>query len=493
MLRSSVIAEREITRQWGQGLELPFDIMVKLAAVENYYQFDDGTLLLGFFTALVPVAMNERENSVQWHFEFVDGFHDHIEPSKLRSVQADWFKTQNLETLQRARCFVGLSKVAHIMLGTRQLLEQHQFRHSRNTEDHRQTLHRGGLEIGAQLGFTIGPINAITQGVQHLNYHNNIQQFSPSGSFRESIKLSYDKVALVIDSESKQSWLVPLLSLLFHMCHRWVRHWISDPATNRLPFVEPSDDGSKVVKEAIENLGDLLIFEDPGDQETFRQLWLRINGNVNNASRTAENPQNDIILASELMNLITEPIRGSPLKKVMGSRSTRAWQRLVEKIDLTVVCANIGAAIKPVPAIPVADSQCTCHVLPEGKDLLAAHLRCLKVLAERAGYDAFDFDQGVIRLGGDLTWRMNTPPWIACNLSQHTSPWDDAMRIHAILQKISCERRRNVAVTALNRTVRVPETGVVVFGTWSDDNQLALSRRMRRLWDSERVADMLRS
>lgn len=53
---------------------MSFDLMATLAVVETYHylQHSDtagGLILLGFFTALVPVRFSQS-GAIQWHFEF---------------------------------------------------------------------------------------------------------------------------------------------------------------------------------------------------------------------------------------------------------------------------------------------------------------------------------------------------------------------------------------------------------------------------------------
>lgn len=71
------------------GLEIAFDMMVHLASAENYYPIDGGIILLGFFTAVVPIRRHQDSNTIQWHFEYVAN-DDTIYLSKLESIQGRW-------------------------------------------------------------------------------------------------------------------------------------------------------------------------------------------------------------------------------------------------------------------------------------------------------------------------------------------------------------------------------------------------------------------
>jgi hypothetical protein len=469
MFHSCIIAQRAIKRDWGQGLEMSFEMMIKFGAVENYYRYDSGTILLGFFTALVPTAYDKFHNSVQWHFETSDTSKQQIIPEKLNSVQHTWFKTTDLKLIQRARCFVGWSNVGKILLGTRQLLENNRMEYSVDTEEHHQTLYKGGIEAGGQLGFSFSPINVTAQVVQTLQLRSNVQRFEPSKMYLESIHLSYDKIALVVDSKSKQSWLVPLLSLLLHLCHRWVQDMIPDLEKNPLPYVEPSTNGAKAVLEAIGKEGDIVVFGTGGsDQETLRQLWLRISSNVLNTAKTSERPDRRWIYASEIMALVKEPAKGSPLKMIAKSRGIKSWQHIIDKVDVVGVCSNIGYAIEPTPAeVAPAISKtvmCGCYILPQGRDFLVAPLQCLKVLAQRAGCSSEDLRKGNYAFGGNLIWRIAMIPQVSC-CDHHVPIWDDRLQEENVLQQLLYKGQ---TVKAMDQTQSAMEsmleTGVVVFG-----------------------------
>jgi hypothetical protein len=482
LFQSGVIAQRSLKRSWGLGLEVPFDIMIHLAAVENCYRLDSGTIFLGFFTALVPIAINHETNSIQWHFEFVDDTADnHIDPRQLKSIQHGWFKTTEVGLLRHARCFLGWSEAANILLGTRQLLEHHQLRHSIGTGERLKTAHREGFEAGAQIGFSIGPMNLGSKGTHSWSFRSNVQRFNPSNQYIQGIRLSSRKVALIIDSQSKQSWLVPLLSLIFHLCHRYIQEFSTGTGINPLPFVTPSPNGSEAVLAAIDDKGDIIVFGQSGsDHETLRQLIMRINRNLLDTAYTVERPDRNFIYASEIMDVITEPSRGSPLRTVAVSQSTRSWQLLIEKVDVVGVCSNVGHVIQPIgPASKIG--LCKCYVLPENRDLLAAHLWCLDELARRSGPGLRDNHSSPCNLGSNIIWQPRAT-WVTCNDHQHVPLWDDPSKEQNILQKIlRQDLKTNHKTQGSNVATPMNETGVVVFGDLPSSNKF--NTKAKRLRD----------
>lgn len=62
------ISEIICTSHYDQGVQISFNLLVTLAAIERSVVFKDGLILLNFCTALIPVkVINEFEQLIQWH------------------------------------------------------------------------------------------------------------------------------------------------------------------------------------------------------------------------------------------------------------------------------------------------------------------------------------------------------------------------------------------------------------------------------------------
>ncbi|KDN68660.1 hypothetical protein CSUB01_10957 [Colletotrichum sublineola] len=216
LFHTGVIAKHHLQRTWGKGLELSFEMMVHLATVENHSALNMGTILLGFRTALVPVDWNEERRSIQWHFEVAErsGF---LHPAELQATQQDWVKFRDASKFRDSTCFVGWFDNAHILLGTRELLDATIGMAWSATEECQQTLRPKGVEGGAQIALSIGPINIAPQAVKTWEFVSNVQRYNPTNQYRQTLQSSHGKVAIVIDSHTKQAWLVPMLSLILHL------------------------------------------------------------------------------------------------------------------------------------------------------------------------------------------------------------------------------------------------------------------------------------
>ena len=107
------------------GVEIPFEIMLRLAGINYAVTYDDGLVLSGFSTLLFASAYHppqfrtaSESHSVQWHLVKTTGYerisagvevarHDHL-----------WFKIKDEKLLQSARMFLGYCRTACVHLGT---------------------------------------------------------------------------------------------------------------------------------------------------------------------------------------------------------------------------------------------------------------------------------------------------------------------------------------------------------------------------------------
>ncbi|CAG9947713.1 unnamed protein product [Clonostachys rosea f. rosea IK726] len=456
---------------------MSFDMMIHLAAVENYFFLDDGIILLGYFTALVPIEQQHGGRGMQWHLEFADGSDDCLHVSNLTSIKGEWFKTGEKSLLQQFKCFLGWSELANIAL------------------ERRQVARVEGFEAGVQAGFTLGPIlNLAPKATRSWVFHSTVQHFGAPSSYMQAINLSRGKVALVLDSKTKQAWLVPFLSLALHLCQRYWQE-IGDMKSSPIPFANLQSDGAEAAFSALHSNGDLIVSGIKEDGETLRSLFLRINSNLLQTQRTRAPSKQGRILASELLDIVIEPSRGSPLKRVDVPERTRAWLPLVEKVDCVGVCADLGLAIQPVKP---QGRNCGCFALPEDKFYLAAHMWCLDQLAQKSGSGFDQIAQGKCRLGEGLIWNTECLQWANCTVNnRHVPVWSES-RETSILQQVSGNRNdsdlRCLQGTICNGSMK--KEGVVVFGDEEQPKRLekikALAAKLNTWLDisgSERLFD----
>ncbi|KAK5992283.1 Putative ankyrin repeat protein [Cladobotryum mycophilum] len=480
---SVVIAEYSIQREWGRGLELPFSMMVQLAAVENYCRFNQGIVMLGYLTALVPISSDPENKSIQWHFESTE------EPTadclRLENLDAtkseNWFKAETTSIFEHTKCFVGWFEQANILLGTSRLLQHDKMNWSIDTDNQEDTFTRTGINANGQLTATIWPANFSAGVEQSWEKRSFTQYFERSLQYTQALSMNVNKAILLIDSGSKRAWLVPYLSLLLHLCHIYSkeRRLFTEDVENHIPFAHPSSHGSQEAFRALNYHGHISVTGSGANTEHLSQLVQRIDTNFYNTRQTRKVPDGNYIYASELLDLVFEPNSESPLKKIKTSENSRSWQRLAEEAYAVVVCSDIGSAIEPVQQDCDHAYGPKCSELPEGRYYLAAHMKCLIGLLRLGGNTKEDVQRGHWKLGKKVTWKTSgTSLWADCGQNGHRSIWQDGSGAN-ILQQIICRdgfitnifqqiigKNKGKGVWPANSASMEypPESGVVVFG-----------------------------
>ncbi|THW86471.1 hypothetical protein D6D18_07518, partial [Aureobasidium pullulans] len=241
-----------------EGIEMSFDLMTTLAAVETYQylQHSDsagGLILLGFFTALVPVRAHESA-AIQWHFEFSKT--EIIRPTDLESTQKPWVFFDEPSQLSSRRCVVGIWPTANIMLG----VQGAKLDFEDSGLPHRASVLRPkGFEFTAGLSPSGGPIQGIIQGTRTYEHVNTRQKFSCANSYVTALDHLSLAVSLVYDRKAHTGWLVPQLSLLLHLCHAYyARMSTSGNRIDPIPWAEPSTDGASAALDAFSGSGDVV-------------------------------------------------------------------------------------------------------------------------------------------------------------------------------------------------------------------------------------------
>ena len=476
LFQSGIVSYLRPSRDWGVGLEIPFEMMVQLAAVENYFRVEDrtdlyseqtkfgGYLLYGYYTALIPTEFNPISNSIQWHFE--SSRNKIINPRELQSTLHSWFKCQDYSLFASCTCFVGWCERAKIVLGTRELPNTVGWS---GLPSRTQTLHKQGMTFVGQLSASGPiPIQASIQVGKQYAYVNNVQHFSASKSYAMAIQETSRQVALVYDALAAKAWLVPKLSLLLHLCHTSFAFYRNTGSIAQseypIPFARPSCDGSGAAYEALFGKGDTVMrWHGVGeiDKILLRHVLVDINANISDTSRIRELPNRETFLASELMNMIAKPRTANGLAEMTSKGASSSWFSLIEHVDAVFVCTGLGAAIRPV--LPASVPNCLCAEIPEKKDFLAAHVRCLKVILQRRGINIDQLPNEALQINKNHHWSLGGQPFQGCpHNCQQTDYWAET---DSILQKISKRGFLSPRPTPSPSATSLPITGAVIFGS----------------------------
>lgn len=121
LFESAVVAEPpRITHPSPEyWLDLSFELMIQLAAVEYQLMVDGGIILMGYSTALVPVSMID-DNHMLWHLEVAK--HDaQLRVDELGAIKSHWLQVGSIHKLREKTALVGWCPEATVLLGTGKL------------------------------------------------------------------------------------------------------------------------------------------------------------------------------------------------------------------------------------------------------------------------------------------------------------------------------------------------------------------------------------
>lgn len=387
--------------------------MVRLAAVQNYCCVEGGSFLLGFYTALIPIEVNEENNSIQWHFECIESKERTLRPEDLNLLDRKWAKLEP-ENIQAKTCFVGWYDQANIMLGTKRLFDhQGQMRRSRGLRIKEKEYQYKGFEGGGQLSFSPGNVGLVLKGTFHAELVNVGTRFDPSNDYLLCLHDEKMKVCLAIDNGSKQAWLLPLLSVMLYLCHCYYQKHFSNGKPSKIPFAKPAPNGVEAVMEAIETIGERNIQpNENGHPCLFHQLfhWLLVKLK---APRPPE-ATGSRIFATELMDVL-EAQPTFP-KEIGTHHDQHSWDDLVpfaKLVEVVAVCENMGHAIEPDTSQHCCCEH-SCQRVPEHRGYLTAPVSVLNALVGR-GKGTFEPNDIVTEGKSEITpgmwWIPDSDPW----------------------------------------------------------------------------------
>lgn len=466
LFKCAVAVESVLDRSWGRGLEIPFALMIELAAVENICTLNGQTALLGFHTILLPTAREDSTERVQWHFFSVDPKKGPLLPTHLESLLEVGSLKLDVETLKTTTCFLGWVNNANIMLGTEELVERREKMQSCRTLDPGIThLERDQVQGAVQVSFTMPIMSLNLQGGGVWKVTDDITERTRSSEYRQALNQARRKTCLLIDSHSKQAWYVPLLSVLFHLCHRY--HQINKPPGSDertpIPYIEPTPLADDAVIDAISQTPNLEV-SGVHLSAIFHMLYL-------NVVHYPRHNCAEYVYANDLMDAV-ESARTYP-RKVPLNDHRYSWPDLLpfaNAADAVAVCTNIGPVLQVPPGSGNPACLCKdslCNQLPEGRSYCAVHMSSLRHLwnpeeeylgTERPGHEpSFRWNPRKPA----LTRRRYRISWFGAFWIPRTDPWR-SWRCNGT----SLWSKKETAVAVLQRT------SLGSWGKWFDLNKL---------------------
>jgi hypothetical protein len=363
-----------------KGLEIPFEIMVDLAAVDYPFEYERGIILKGISTLLVATAkwVVNSVIAVQWHFvdskddvflsKYTDDERYHIWKEKEKPPP-------ELETVRGAiRTFLGWCDTSHIQLGMVEPSEDLAVTEL-NKVGRSLTLKAVGFNVGVgKAPVTVG--GSLTYEVQEGSVRHSRQT-----RFLEMMSSSIAKPILLYAADEDRGWLVPQLSVLGCMALIYARERGLAPAPPRADL-----DLEKTRKTLLEN-SELKLFPQGMDREKAEVLALPLKELLcdlanelewaeEHARRQRVKFGRDVIYGFEFFELATRA-KNYFVKKCSIKDTNGGWVKLLDErvINGVVFCKGLGEVIV------CGSARCSfCEVIPRDHSYLAAAISCLQDL-----------------------------------------------------------------------------------------------------------------
>lgn len=381
-------------RENGVGLEITPSIMMSLAGILCEATYEDGLVLRGLSTTLVPTKEVESGTAIQWHLftnetEETEGTE---EENPLRSEQMqslpEWIRRDNIAPLCEKRAFLGWCNPAVVTLGTKRGDYE-------NIDFSRwEKLPKWKRLTGFALGITgsiFGHLSLTASTQVATGKRQRGHFWDVSKDLRGRLSHAQIKPILIYDRKAQRAWLVPLSSTLLHMVHTLAEHHkkLEDPLSTTLPFADEGPNGGKLAWEKMDqHLDDDVGKKSKSEPLKLCDILLRLLIGLDEAmKKTQEIMKKDTyptsrICSFEFMDIVIgePPFRFNmhPIEK-----AAKDWVKIVDAIDLVLCCDGLGNAILPGPG---SNTLCgNCKEVPKGHDYLAAVVRCVNSFQGRQG------------------------------------------------------------------------------------------------------------
>lgn len=351
-------------------LEINYQNMIQIAAVEYPVLVYSGIVLMGYSTALIPVRRNNKQ-TIEWHLEVAT--HDgQFNISELAVTKGSWLKTQDISELRSERNLLGWCSNAKVVLGKIQSAAD--IRRSGVRTKHTSWQWTGAnLQLVGQSG---GP--AQVGGQLGLSFSRRMMavHFSPPDNYLKCLRNGISEQIIVYDTAQQRAWLIPLVCVLHQMLLSYAK---GHGLTSSVPqTTSENNNGGLASFEALKGNALTAVDKSSNIQLTVRDLIMGFSINLSKA--LLQKPSGRKIYGYEFWDIIEDSTH-SDLKQQQLEREGLAWIQLLGQIKC-LFCSNIGDAIIGSRAHCV-DSPCSR--VPEGQDLMTASVCSINSLLERHG------------------------------------------------------------------------------------------------------------
>jgi hypothetical protein len=399
------------------GLELPFQVLISVAATFYPTFHDGGIILQGHSRLLVPVRVFKQSDtafpgaqaSVQWHLKTSGNGRSRFDMISYLNKHT-WARISEPDKLAEARTFLGCSGNIVVNLGT-----------NTSSQFHRRIGFSGAEKESHGPSFTApSSVNVGTSGLGIFGGNitfpviwgkaltHNIS--GDHDKYLEILDASAERPVILYDSSVATAYTVQTSCLLLHMIHTWAVN-MSD-CKRDIPHIEPSWDTGQAARKMLKEHPDFAIRDnvDPlsNHQKKCKDLVLQFWGNLNDKAwlslhhqSECQTPQLDMekqkLYGWEYMDVIWNNV--SSRKQIQFGEN---WISLTGTV-LVLFGKNFGDVVKAAPGTQLCS---VWNPFPSNRQYLIATIDCLRSLAWKKGGSRDKLD--IPQLTDDCWWYPNS-------------------------------------------------------------------------------------
>lgn len=447
-------------RPEGVGLEIPFPLLLRFADISVCMEYGGGTLLVGESIILFP--SRKLEDGIQWHLADATSAQEAIQ---VIDQSSDWIRTDNIGQLAELRAYLGYCSHALVLLGTRDLLMSHATTELSSllpkSKSQIEMSHEGTMSAG----FSIRGIFNTTVGGKWLVQTPLNVTLEDNRDLEDLLMNAHRRPVLVYDRKEDRGWLVPELSLVFHMALTYLNQTnvlqrCLTGVQETLPYLNAAVDGGFEAYKVVKDYWNLELYRKIEDGQ-MKMLGMVIRDFMKDLQklRTAENIRRQS-KGLKLSLFSSRTLRGWDFSELtfktenMFQREMKwehggpLWTMLGDTQDMLVILGSaFGSLISP--SLERTKVVSGWENVPKGAGLLTATNSCVKQLARKQVLLPLDE-----RDGGMLFWYRPAGLHADCNRYCNES----CRIIHEIAQ------RRTQQCTEMKNPRILKEDGAVVFG-----------------------------
>lgn len=373
-------------RDFGNGVELPFNLMATLGRIWYPTEYLDHVLLKGFSTILVPVL--RKKDSIQWHFISNSDQEEPISTEAMEQYCNAEFKSADLQLMKEMRTFLGWCKTAGIYLGTK-------------GSGYDKITASGAVPAGTEARLS----REFSLGKGFFDFNLGAKIVLDNTTYAEldrddrllvgEMFNSKRDVTLLYDLGTRQGWLVSQLSVNLHLVHAWAStQFDKETLSPKIPHANVSSNGGEAAHSAVKEHATLELREAYASEERlflldimksmYKAMRSRKEAVFKKKSESFRIPGLPTLSATlygwdftEITNVEGIPTR----RKVTINQTSGGWESIIDKNPkiLVLFCRNLGNPIRPVDR----ENLCTSWTpTPLNKDYLTASIPCIHALTK---------------------------------------------------------------------------------------------------------------